>query len=70
VLLERFALLSNRADQLTKSGLRKKKSKSKDRVSFNVVHFRKVGESGGANEEKLKGVTKLRAGEYQSIADR
>jgi hypothetical protein len=53
---------------LTQSGLRKKKSKSKDRFSFNVVHFLKVGESGGKNQEKLKGLTKQRAGEYQSIA--
>jgi hypothetical protein len=53
---------------LTQSGLRKKKSKSKDRFSFNVVHFLKVGESGGKNQEKLKGLTQPRAGEYQSIA--
>jgi hypothetical protein len=53
---------------LTKSGLRKKKSKSKDRFSFNVVHFRKVGENGDGNEEKLKVLTKLRSGDYQSIA--
>jgi hypothetical protein len=50
----------------TKSGLRNKKST--DRFSFNVVHFRKVGESGGGNEVALKGVTKLRRGNYQSIA--
>ena len=57
-----------RDQALTKSGIRKKKSKSKDRFSFNIVHFRKVGKSGGANEEKLKGVTKLCSGDYQSIA--
>ena len=51
---------------LAKSGLRKKKSQ--DRCSFNVVHFRKVGESGGTDELRLKGLTKLNRGDYQSIA--
>ena len=49
-----------------KSGLRNKKST--DKFSFNVVHFRKVGETGGSDEEKLKALTKLLRGDYQSIA--
>ena len=53
-------------EKMTKSGLQNKKSK--DRFSFNVVHFRKVGESGGGHEDALKGLTKLRRGDYQSIA--
>ena len=49
---------------MTKSGLRNKKSQ--DRFSFNVVNFRPVGDRGV--DENLKALTKLRRGDYQTIA--
>jgi hypothetical protein len=50
-----------------KSGMGKRKGKSRDRFSFNVVHFRKVGQKGGGHETKFKELAKMRDGEYQSV---
>ena len=48
-----------------KSGVRR--SKSRDRFSFNVVHSLKVREDGGEGRVKLNELVKLFNGEYQSV---
>ena len=53
----------------TKSGLTRKKSKSKDRYSFNVVQFIKKGEAASEGDvERFKSLTKKSNGKYKTIA--
>ena len=58
---------------LTASGLRKKPSKTKVDFSFNVIHFKEVGESRHAHrhettEERFTELTGKLRGDYKSIA--
>jgi hypothetical protein len=64
----------NRPDEMqAKSGLRKKPSKTKGDFSFNVVHFREVGESRDTHrhdttETRFKELTGKVKGQYTTIA--
>ena len=49
----------------TKSGLRSRSKKSKERFSFNVVQF--VAEQNGHEEERFKQLSGMLDGEYRSL---